>query len=306
MNKNIVFIGVILSTLFWGSNFNAGSFVVSHMSPVLAAAERFTIASIVILIYMLCKEKGSLAVLRKNFVPFMVLGILGITGFNLALFFGLKTTTATNGALIMATSPLVTAVIAALLDRTKIGLYQRLGMTISLVGVLFVISKGSLDNITNLRFTIGDLIILGGNICWAAYTVGCRKFITDSTPLQTTTFTMLFGSLGILITALFTEHDIINTLINSPASTHLALVYMGIAGSVLAYLFWNVGLHRLGVANTSIFFNLVPVFTMVITAAYGSYPNSLQIGGAVLVITGVIVATGTYRVILEKFAPVKV
>ncbi|MGF1724655.1 hypothetical protein [Photobacterium nomapromontoriensis] len=57
MGNIIVFIGITLSTFFWGSNFNAGVFVVSHMSPIAGAAERFVIATTVIFIYLLIKEK---------------------------------------------------------------------------------------------------------------------------------------------------------------------------------------------------------------------------------------------------------
>lgn len=75
---------------------------------------------------------------------------------------------------------------------------------------------------------------------------------------------------------------------------------MAIAGAVLAYLFWNVGIKELGAATTSVFFNLVPVFTMLLALITGLIPNVLQLVGAVLVIGGVIYTTGAYRIMIKN------
>lgn len=75
---------------------------------------------------------------------------------------------------------------------------------------------------------------------------------------------------------------------------------MAIAGAVLAYLFWNVGIKELGAATTSVFFNLVPVFTMLLALITGLIPNVLQLVGAILVIGGVIYTTGAYRIMIKN------
>ena len=198
-NRFLVLIAVILATFFWGSNFNAGSSVVAEASPFVVATERFTIATIIIMIFMVLKDKNNIVALQKNWIAFIVLGLLGITGLNLAFFIGLKTTSAINGALIMATSPITTALLAAMIDKYKITIVQSVGMLTSLLGVFIVVSNGSIINLVSLNFSSGDLIIMLGNLAWATYTVGSRKYISNSTPLQTTTYTMLFGTIGIVL-----------------------------------------------------------------------------------------------------------
>ncbi|MGF1724656.1 DMT family transporter [Photobacterium nomapromontoriensis] len=232
------------------------------------------------------------------------MGLLGVAGFNLSLFIGLKTTTPINGALIMATTPITTALLSSLLDKEKLSINQPIGIVFSFVGVVFVISKGSIDNLANLHFSLGDCIILCGSLFGASYTVGCRKYITHSSPLQTTSFTMLFVTIGIVLAALLTG-NLVDSITSAPVSVHMASIYMGVVGSVLDYLFWNVGLKKVGPANTSIFFNLVPVFTMVITAFNGVLPNEIQIIGTVSVIVGVILSTGGYKLILNQFKPLQ-
>ncbi|KFK96235.1 MULTISPECIES: DMT family transporter [unclassified Serratia (in: enterobacteria)] len=294
MNKPLVLLCVVLSTFFWGSNFNVAALIVNHVSPMMAATERFVIASIMILAVLFLREKNNWAALKRNYLAFILLGLCGITGFNLAFFIGLQTTTPINGALIMATSPITTALLFTLCERQRLSVMQCVGMLISLLGVLLVISKGSIGNLLNMQFNQGDIIIFLGNIAWAAYTVGCRKYSVGATPLQITSFTMLFGTLGIVMFAYYTEGTF-GSLYNISVFNHVALIYMGIAGSVLAYLFWNVGVKNLGAANTAVFFNLVPVFTMILAILNNILPTSLQISGAVLVITGVICATQSYK-----------
>ena len=186
-NRYLVLLAVTLSTFFWGSNFNAGASVVADASPYVVATERFVFATIIIMIFMLLKDRNNLMALQKNWIAFIALGLLGITGFNLAFFIGLKTTSAINGSLIMATSPITTALLAAMIDKHKISLIQTVGMLISLFGVVIVVSNGSIMNLISLNFSSGDLIIMLGNLAWATYTVGSRKYISNSTPLQTTT-----------------------------------------------------------------------------------------------------------------------
>ena len=298
-NRYLVLLAVTLSTFFWGSNFNAGASVVADASPYVVATERFVFATIIIMIFMLLKDRTNLMALQKNWIAFIALGLLGITGFNLAFFIGLKTTSAINGALIMATSPITTALLAAMIDKHKITLIQTVGMLISLFGVVIVVSNGSIMNLISLNFSSGDLIIMLGNLAWATYTVGSRKYISNSTPLQTTTYTMLFGTIGILLFTVY-NNNLLISLSNITIKNHLILVYMAVCGTVLAYLFWNFGIKEIGAANTAVFFNLVPVFTMILALFTGSVPNLLQISGALIVICGVILATGSYKTMLTK------
>lgn len=298
-NRYLVLLAVTLSTFFWGSNFNAGASVVVDASPYVVATERFVFATIIIMIFMLLKDRTSIIALQKNWIAFIALGLLGITGFNLAFFIGLKTTSAINGSLIMATSPITTALLAAMIDKHKISLIQTVGMLISLFGVVIVVSNGSIMNLISLNFSSGDLIIMLGNLAWATYTVGSRKYISNSTPLQTTTYTMLFGTIGILLFTVY-NNNLLISLNNITIKNHLILVYMAVCGTVLAYLFWNFGIKEIGAANTAVLFNLVPVFTMILALFTGSVPNLLQISGALIVICGVILATGSYKTMLTK------
>jgi drug/metabolite transporter (DMT)-like permease len=281
---------VIFSAFFWGSNFNAAAIVVKDIQPLFAAIERFTIATLFIFIFLFLKQRPNFLAIKNDILPITALGLIGITGLNVTFFIGIKSTSPMNGALIMAMSPITTALLAAIIDKHKITYLKLLGMIISFIGVALVISDGNILKLLRLQLRSGDLLIICSNLSMAIYTIGCRKFIKHSTPLQVSSFTMLVGTIGIVLFALFypTSHQRISDI---SYENHLLLAYMGIAGSVLAYLFWNIGIRRLGAPNTSIFFNFVPIFTMLISIFQGITPNKIQFIGTILVILGVLVTT---------------
>ena len=74
--------------------------------------------------------------------------------------------------------------------------------------------------------------------------------------------------------------------------SHGILFYMGLCGSVLAYVFWLKGVQQLGPDKSAIAFNLVPVFTLLVSLILGVMPNALQVGGLVLVLFAVLVFNG--------------
>jgi drug/metabolite transporter (DMT)-like permease len=67
---------------------------------------------------------------------------------------------------------------------------------------------------------------------------------------------------------------------------------MSICGTVLAYIFWLRGVHFLGPDKSAIAFNLVPIFTLLVSLALGSLPNIIQLAGMLLVLIGVVISSG--------------
>lgn len=102
---------------------------------------------------------------------------------------------------------------------------------------------------------------------------------------------MSVGSVALIIAALLLEQPLV-TIPQLSLTTHAILMYMGVCGSVLAYIYWLKGVFFLGPDKSAIAFNLVPVFTLLVSLVFGSIPNAAQIMGLVLVLTGVLISTG--------------
>ncbi|WP_186648031.1 DMT family transporter [Fluviispira vulneris] len=293
MPKFLAIFLVICSTFFWGANFNVGKYVVNDFAPMIATALRFLIASILIFTIVMIKDRNFLQTFKNNFKMYFILGIIGVAGFNGLFLFGVKYSSPINCALIMSTNPLVTNIFAYFILKKKIFSYQKIGMLISLVGVIIILTQGSLHALLNLNFAFGDILIIIGNICWALYGVLSIRYLSKSSPLATTASTMIIGTIALIVFSFFEGH--VDQAFHQSSSIYLAITFMAICGAVLAYLFWNIGMARLGAAQTSIFFNFVPVFTVLVSIFLGHPIYLIQIVGGVIILCGVIISSNVIQ-----------
>jgi len=275
-----------LAAVFWGSNFEATRIVLHELPPWTAAAGRFVFAAFGILLWLRLAEGPGLQALRRNALAFLVLGVVGVAGFNAALFLGMQSSSPVTAALIMGTSPLTTNLLEALIGGHWPSRRALFGMAISLVGVALTVGAFS-----GARFASGDLLIFAGSLAWAFYTIGCRRWVRAASPLETSAWTMLAGAAALLIAAFTLEDPLAIAAAASPTAWG-ATLWMALVGSVLAYLFWQVGIAVRGPAATSVLFNLVPVSALLIAAAFGRMPHPTQIAGVAVAIFGVLLASG--------------
>jgi len=266
-----------MAAIFWGANFNLAKPVVAEMGPYVAGASRYLLAAaIMILITQVMRESTPLKHLRT----YLVLGVVGVFGFNLFFFLGMETTSAVNGALIMALNPLLTAILGYLILRDLPSRQQMIAFPVGVAGVAIVV----LGTGAHLDVSTGDLYICIANVCWALYNVLVRKLMPKhvSGPANTAGI-MTAGALALCLAAIVKgDSFIVPTL-----PTSISLLIMTVGGGVLAYLFWNASIARLGPSKAAIFMNLVPVTSMVIASIEGLPPNHAQLLGALLVIGAV-------------------
>ncbi|WP_375695925.1 DMT family transporter [Bartonella sp. AC67GZZY] len=290
ITPRIALVLTLVGTFFWGSNFQATKIALTTVSPWTASFERFLIAVIAIFLIMIFKEGLRWHVLSQNFISYIFLGIIGVAGFNGALFVGLQTSNPITASLIMATTPISANIIEAIMNKSFPTCERVIGMLISMFGVYLVITNGRfLSN--HVSFAKGDIMILLGSVGWAFYTVGTRSFVKNATPLETTSWTMLSGTVALGVLTFLFESPFQETMSMSGASL-FALLWMGVAGSVLAYLFWNIGIAIRGPGKTAIFFNFVPISALLVQILFGFIPQIMQIIGVFVTIFGVLIGQG--------------
>lgn len=266
-----------MAAVFWGANFNLAKPVVAEMGPYVAGASRYILAAaIMLLLTLIRKESIPLRYLRA----YLTLGIVGVFGFNLFFFLGMETTSAINGALIMALNPLLTAILAFLILKEQPSKRQMIAFPIGVAGVAIVVLGAG----AHLKISIGDLYIFVANVSWAIYNVLVRKMMPkDVSGIANTAGIMTVGATALSLAAIL--HG--DSFMLPTASTGASLIMMTVGGGVLAYLFWNASIAKLGSSKAAIFMNLVPVTSMVIATIESIPPNHAQILGAILVISAV-------------------
>lgn len=289
-SNTLTYLSLVLTAFFWGSAFNVGGHIVRYMPPISAGIERFVLATALLLAILGFGRRLRLQALRGNLLALVAVGLLGVAGFNLAMFFGLQSTSPLNAALIMATTPLWTLLISAVLEGERIHRWRIAGLGSGLAGVVLVVTQGDPIALLKMGLARGDLIVLGGALSWALATVLSRRQVKGATAQETTAYSIGFGTIALLVLGLLHEQPLA-AVAQAPASVHLGIVYLALCSTVLGYLFWFEATRRIGAPRTSSFFNLVPVSTLLVGIAQGQQPNLWQVTGVLAVIAGVVLAS---------------
>ena len=283
MRISTVYLLVTASAFFWGANFVLAAPILADLPPLWAAAMRFVLGAALMFMLAAVRREKLLGLLKRHAGVYLLLGAVGITGFNLFFFYALRSTSANSAALIMATNPLLTALLAVAFLGERLTTRHLVALPVALIGVAVVISQGNMNKLESLNFARGDLLMLAANLCWAMYNVLVRRFMPQGSPIANTSWVMAAGAILLLSVALGSDTHV-STL---DAKASIAMAVMVIGGTVLAYLFWGIGIARLGAARTAIFVNLVPVFAMLVGAFLGTLPTAAQLVGGLIVLSGV-------------------
>ena len=285
-----IYVKLVLVALFWGGTFIATRTASAVFEPFTGAAIRYIMATVVLLPLALRSDKDFWSRGLKQFFPLALLGFSGVFAYNFFFFKGLRMVETSHAALIVAMNPIMVMLFSAWRYGEKIRGLRLAGMLLALAGVLFVISRGRPASILT-AFEWGDFFMLGCPVTWAVYTIAGRNVLKTITPLQATAWASLLGGSMLTIAALFEPHP--DTV---PLNVWISLAYLGLVGTVLAFIWYYEGVIALGVTRTAIFNNLVPVFALLlsVTVLQESVPVYTWIG-ATLVVAGVIL-TNRHRV----------
>jgi drug/metabolite transporter (DMT)-like permease len=289
MERFSLYLRVVLTTLIWATVFHLGADVVTFMHPLAVAAWRFGVGALGLCPLVMWRETWSWRDVRRNAAGLFGMAVTGVFIFNVAMFYGLRNTSALNAALIMALSPAITTVIGAAIDRRPIDARQWIGLVLGVLGVSCVVTGGSWQVFWHLQLSPGDAFMLLASFSWSIFALIPPRWVRGLDALQMTAASTAIGALLLIVVAgLFTTAPW-----HVPAwPVGLALVYMGLIGTTLALTWWNQGVRRLGSAQATLFLNLTPIFAGIIAVFRGQPLHWSHFAGAALVIAGVLLACG--------------
>lgn len=282
-----IYLLMMLVPLFWGGAFVAAEHIITEISPLVAASFRFLLAGILLLLLALISGQFNRHMFKKRWLTIALMGLTGIFGYNVFFFYGLQTTSAINGSLIIATTPAFMTLGAVLLFKEQWNKYIGLGIILSFIGVTVVISKGQLSTLFQLSFNKGDILFIFALVCWVSHGLLGRVAMQDASPILTTTLSTLIGACFLTLMT-FREIDEWSLLVVMSKQGWLEMTFMIVCSSVLAFLLWNYGIQQIGASQASIYMNLVPINTAFLAIFVYDAPLLLsQIIGMIIVIVGV-------------------
>jgi len=195
------------------------------------------------------------------------LGFTGIFLYNICFFAALARIPAGRTALFVSLNPIVTALVASLVFRERLGAAQWLGIGVAVLGASIIITRGDpIDAMHDISrsFGAGEMLMSVAVLSWAAYTLFGRQALESLTPIAATTYAILWG-LAFLSVGTAMEFNTIAWLrLGWPV--WISLLYLGAFGTVIAFLWYYQGIRAIGPSRTAVFNNLVPAFGVMLSS----------------------------------------
>ncbi|WIG49363.1 MAG: Permease of the drug/metabolite transporter (DMT) superfamily [Afipia sp.] len=286
-----------LSSLFWAGNVVLGRFIAADFPPMALSFLRWGFACLLVLPFAWPHLRAEWPMIRKHLPVLTLLTLTGLAGYNAIAYLGLKYTEALNALLIQSSGPLIVALWSLVLLGIRLTWPQTIGIGISLLGVLTILTRGDPAALSSIHLNKGDLIFTIALIIFGLYSVMAVKRPAIH-PLAFMAFTSGYATV-LLIPAVIIEA--LSGLTPSLSMNNaLTLAYVAIFPSILAYIFFNRGVELIGANRAAPFFHLIPVFGSVLAIAFlGERPQLFHFAGYALVLTGVIVAARRTSAVAE-------
>ena len=275
-----------LTALFWSGNMVLGRGIRADVPPLALAFWRWAIAFALVLPLALPHFKAQWPLLRQGWKAVLILGLIGVGGYNTFAYIALQYTSATNAVLLNSFIPIVTIAISWAFLGKHLSRPQAIGVAISLCGALTIIARGNLQVLAHLNLNVGDAWMLLAVLVWAIYTVGLAWRPAGVHPMLMLAALIAVGLAALLPAYLWemTQGRHINVNLGSLAT----LAYVGIFPSFLGYIFYNRGVGEIGASKASLFIHLMPVFGTLLSAAFLSeIPLWYHYLGIALIFTGI-------------------
>jgi drug/metabolite transporter (DMT)-like permease len=280
---------LMLAALFWGGNAVAGRFLADSLPPLTLSLVRLSLSTAIIVpfIYPLLKKEWSIA--KQNYNLILLLAVTGVIGFNLLAYWAAHYTTAVNIALLNSTTPIFMVFLAYFFIQEKMRLPLFLSIIVSLGGMLWILTQGSMERLLALQFNGGDLIVLLAVFCWSVYSIFVKKTVGVFSPLSLFGFSSLLGTM-IMIPAAAIELMLV-PIGQIGLAQWIGYLYIGIFPSIGAFLFWNRAVILVGPSRSAIAQNLIPVWGVLLAfLLLGEKITGAHLAGGALVFIGVLLS----------------
>lgn len=279
-----------LTSLFWSGNMVIARGIHESVPPFTLAFWRWAIALALVLPFALPHLRAQWPVLKRHWLALLVLGILSVGCYNTFVYVALQHTTATSATMLNSFIPVATIGFAYLLLGKRLSRTEALGALLSLVGVLAIVARGSLDTLLGLQLNRGDLWMMLAVLTWGLYTVGLKWRPQGVHPM------LLLAALTVvgvaMLTPLYLWELSSGLTIRSSTSTWIGIIYIGVFPGFVGYVFYNAGIAAVGPSRGALFIHLMPVFgTLLAIMFLGEQPQWFHYTGIAMVFSGIFLTT---------------
>ena len=277
---------LVCATLFWAGNFMIGKFAFfSNIPPMSLVFFRWSLVWLILLPFTYREIIKSKDIIFSNLPLLFFLALTSVGLFNSFTYLSLVYTQVINASLFNTAIPAIIILLCFLLKIEKTNKYQILGLIISVLGILSIITKLNLEIILSLNFNKGDLIMIGGVISWGLYSSFLKK---KKFTLPLLTLVHILCTLGLIfILPQFLYEFSQGQRIDLNLNLLYILIFLALFPSIGSYYCWAGAVSIIGANRAGIFLSLIPLFSTIMAIFF--YNEKFQIFhliGAILIILG--------------------
>ena len=283
----------LAAVIIWGAQVPVAKAAYQNIDPYSLMAIRYLVAALLLMAFLAWRQGLAAFSLGPHPYRLAFAGVLGMAGSPLLFFVGLAYTQPEHAVIIVALQPTLAALAQWWLQGRRPAAFTLGAIAVAFAGVVLVVAAPGAGAGNSTLF--GDIMVFAGAFCWLTYSMMLSGF-PGFGALRFTTLTCGFGTLGILIV---TGLAYLIGLAGPPALPDLVVVaphltFLSVFGVAVSMLIWNYGNAQIGVLNSMLLINLMPVVTYSIRYLEGARFGWHEWTGAALVV-GALLANNLYE-----------
>ncbi|MCJ7738738.1 MAG: DMT family transporter [Anaerolineae bacterium] len=288
------YLSAIAATLLWSGNFVVASGLGDRIPPVQLSFWRWLVAVVAITPLALRSVVEHRRLIREHLSYLTLTALIGITVFNTLVYLAGRTTSAVNLSLIGMTFPILMLFFARIFYGEAITLTKALGTLITVIGVVVLITGGSLDRLLQLSFAPGDLWMFLAATLFAIYSMLVKRK-PEGMPVLAFQFSTFALGLCMLLPLYLWSRATQPTIVWDRA-TVLGVGYVGVFASMVAFFLWNQALLIVGPSKAALIYYLAPVFSGIAGSLFlGQQVGLLHAVCMVVIVLGMLTASGSWQ-----------
>ena len=280
-----------LCTLFWSGNFIVGKVAtLFEIPPLTLNFYRWFIAFLILCPFTLKGVIMNFEEIKKNFLVLIIMGFTSISVFNSVVYYSLNYTQVLNGVLMISTIPVFIIFFSGLFKTESIKIYQIIGVVISLMGVISIITKLDLSLLLSFKLNKGDLWMLVAMISWTTYSLLLGKKKVKLEPFIFLQTIIIIGLLFLL--PMYIAEVLVGKKITINFPVIMTIGYVVFFAGIGAYTFWNAAIKLIGPSRSGVFLHLMPIFSSLMAVfLLGEQFSFHHIVGTLLIISGILLSS---------------
>ena len=294
-NNFLAYLYLFLTVTFWAGNFVVGKLASFYEVPPFSLNfYRWFFAWLILAPFTLPEIIKKKDYIINNYKLFIVLGVTSITIFNSIVYYSLNFTQVISGVLMISTIPVMIMFFSSILKIEKTNVFQIIGVILSFLGVIIIITKANFEILKNLNFNKGDITMVIAMFSWALYSTLLKRQKYEISQLSLLQVVMSFG-LVFLIPVYFIEYQL-GFRITLDKPFYLILSYVVLLPGLASFIFWIKGISMIGANRSGVFLHLMPILSAIMAMIiFNEKFMFYHMLGACFIITGILLSNKKVR-----------